>query len=91
MVLSSVVCRAALWCGSHAGGATYKNPKGATTPGRVLANSGPPGVPGRPLSVVVACIVIEDPARCAADPAKEDERIEAVESMVIEAVAKDFS
>ena len=48
-------------------------------------------MPGRPLSVVVACIVIEDPARCAADPAKEDERIEAVESMVIEAVAKDFS
>ena len=27
----------------------------------------------------------------AADPAKEDERIEAVESMAMEAVAKDFS
>ena len=58
----------------------YKYPKGATTPGRVFAKSGPPGVPGIPFRVVVACIVIGEPARTT-EPANDEDMIEAVESM----------
>jgi hypothetical protein len=48
----------------------HKYPSGERTPGSVLANSGPPGVPGMPFRVVVACIVMVE------------DRIDVVESMI---------
>ena len=60
----------------------HKYPSGERTPGSVLANSGPPGVPGMPFRVVVACIVMVE------------DRIDVVESMmpgVSEKAFLDFS
>jgi hypothetical protein len=60
----------------------HKYPKGARTPGSVFANSGPPGVPGRPFSVVVASITIEALARPATGPANDEESIEEADSIM---------